>query len=943
MFGGEDPRTMLTTNTRRGKVKVNTVETKSVDRAARGCWRDTIRRMLTLAACTVAGALVVGVAGARAEGVAPEITSFDVGLSSLQAGAHADVTTAFQFATTTEESSNGMTTVKGGTPKTISVAMPKGVVADVAGIPQCTSSQFESGLGSWGGCPVVSQVGTASIKLIVVGNKVEQPDVPVFNMAPSRGKVAKFGFAVGGYGLSFVTAEVENGDEYRISAGTNEINDAFPVFGVELTLWGVPGAEANDPLRMCADEITLGCKSPEPPRPFMTNGGLCGVAEASSMRMQTYQNAGIWATASAPPITLEGCENQPFDPTIDAAVEPGAPASASGLDFDLNVPQTFDNPDGISAPPLRRASVTLPAGFSISPGLAQGLDACTDEQLGVGREAVAACPLASRIGEVTVNTPLLDESLSGGVYVGTQLSDDPASGEMYRMDIEVTNAERGVFVKLPGKIYVDPTTGQITAVFDESPQLPFETLHMHLKSGPRAPISTPRQCGTYSVQAQLMAWSGQVADVATPLRIDQRCDTGAFEPRLSAGTVNPVAGSYSPFILRVTSDGGPQNVSTIEAALPKGLLAKLAAVPLCGDARAASGSCPEASEVGTTTVGAGPGSNPIYVPQPDKAPTGVYLAGPYKGAPYSLVVKVPAQAGPFDLGTVVVRNGLYVDSETTQVTARSDALPQILKGIPITYRDIRVVVDRPDFIVNPTNCDPMSVDSRIGGSGGATADPRSRFQVAGCDALPFAPKLKLQLKGATRRIGHPALKAVLTARPGEAGIARAQVNLPHGEFLDQGNLNKTCTKPVLLAGDCPASSIYGRARAFTPLLDRPLEGPVYLVGGYGYKLPALVADLNGQIRVTLVGKVDSGPNKGIRNTFEVVPDAPVSRFVLEMKGGKKYGLLENSENLCKAPKAKRRAIARFTGQNGKVAAFKPLVRNQCGKGAKKHARHGRAR
>jgi hypothetical protein len=254
-------------------------------------------------------------------------------------------------------------------------------------------------------------------------------------------------------------------------------------------------------------------------------------------------------------------------------------------------------------------------------------------------------------------------------------------------------------------------------------------------------------------------------------------------------------------------------------------------------------------------------------------------------------------------------------------------------------------MDRPGFTLNPTSCAEKSVAGEEISIQGAVATLNNRFQVGGCEGLAFKPKLQLRLKGATKRIGHPALKATFTypRGGGYANVARAQVNLPHGEFLDQGNLNKTCTKPVLLAGTCPPSTVYGKAKAWTPLLDNPLKGNVYLVGGYGYKLPALVAELNGQIRVLLVGKVDSGKNKGIRNTFEVVPDAPVEKFVLEMKGGKKYGLLENSENLCKASKAKRRAIVHFTGQNGRVRQFKPVVANQCGKkkGKKSHAKHKR--
>jgi hypothetical protein len=368
---------------------------------------------------------------------------------------------------------------------------------------------------------------------------------------------------------------------------------------------------------------------------------------------------------------------------------------------------------------------------------------------------------------------------------------------------------------------------------------------------------------------------------------------------------------------------------SLEATLPEGLLAKLAGVPLCGDAQATTGDCPASSQVGTTIVGAGAGSNPIYVPEPGKAPTGVYLAGPYKGGPYSLVVKVPAQAGPFDLGTVAVRNALYVDPVTTKVTAKSDPLPQILQGIPISYRDIRVELNRPEFTLNPTSCEPMRIDSTVRSASGQSASPSSRFQAASCESLAFKPKLALALKGQTRRAGHPALKATLTypSKGAFANIQRAQVGLPHSLFLDQGNLNNVCKQADLKAGTCPASSIYGKAKAWSPLLDKPLEGPVYLGVGYGHKLPDLVADLNGQIRILLNGKVDTTKHQGLRNTFEAVPDAPVSKFTLELKGGKKYGLIENSENLCRKA---QKASVQFGAQNGKSLHLDPAIGRGCG-------------
>ena len=265
------------------------------------------------------------------------------------------------------------------------------------------------------------------------------------------------------------------------------------------------------------------------------------------------------------------------------------------------------------------------------------------------------------------------------------------------------------------------------------------------------------------------------------------------------------------------------------------------------------------------------------------------------------MVVTPAVAGPFDLGNVVIRAPAFINLETAQITVKSDPVPTMLRGLPLKLRSVVINVDRKGFILNPTNCEPMKFGASLHSSDGATATPSNRFQVGGCNKLKFKPNLKLSLKGATKRSGHPALKAVVTYPKNGAysNIARAQVGLPHSEFLDQGNLDKVCTQPQLKSATCPKRSVYGHAKAWTPLLDKPLEGPVYIGVGYGHKLPDLVADLNGQVRILLHGKVDTTKHEGIRNTFEVVPDAPVTRFVLEMKGGKKYGLLENSENICR--------------------------------------------
>ncbi len=376
-------------------------------------------------------------------------------------------------------------------------------------------------------------------------------------------------------------------------------------------------------------------------------------------------------------------------------------------------------------------------------------------------------------------------------------------------------------------------------------------------------------------------------------------------------------------------------MASLKATLPEGLLAKLGGIPLCPDAQAATGACPAQSQVGTVTVGAGSGSNPLYVPEAGKAPTAAYLAGPYKGAPYSLVVKVPAEAGPFNLGTVAVRNALQVNPTTTQVTAESDPLPQILQGIPIAYRDVRVEVNRPEFTVNPTSCGPKSITSLIGSAGGKTAAPSSPFQASGCGELEFGPSLQLAMSGSTKRAGNPALSATLKAPRGDANIASTTVILPKTVFIDPRHVSNPCTRVQFAAEACPAKSVLGRATAWSPLLDRPLSGPVYFRSNGGERrLPDLVADLNGQIHVVLVGFIDSKKvskeTSLVRTRFANVPDAPVSKFEIELNGGKK-SLIQNSANLCKV---KPKAEVEMGGQNGKIRDFKAPISVKCGGGGK---------
>ena len=671
-------------------------------------------------------------------------------------------------------------------------------------------------------------------------------------------------------------------------------------------------------------------------------------------------------------VGLEGCGKEPFAPGISAQPTTEAADSPSGLRFDLTMPQqglTDPTPGAISESDLKTARVTLPAGMSVNPSSADGRGACSGQQIGLesapGATPVrfdpgpASCPDAAKIGTLEIESPLLSEPeepkvphvLQGSVYLAAQ-QDNPF-GSLLALYLVVEDPQSGLVLKLPGKIVADEQSGQLETVFDENPQLPFAHLHLELFGGPRAPLRTPSACGTYTTTGTLVPWSGgEAVQSQSSFEITQGCG-GGFAPKLSAGTQNPIAGQTSPFNLRLTRQDGEAELGGLEMKLPPGLSGYLKGIPYCpdsalaavsgelgaGSAEIASPSCPAASQVGTVTVGAGAGADPFFT---DKGRA--YLAGPYKGAPLSLAVLAPAVAGPFDLGSVVVRNALRIDPESAQITAVSDPFPTILHGVPLDLRDVRVELNRPHFTLNPTSCNEMQIASTVASAQGATASPSVRFQVTGCENLAFKPKLAIALHGPTRRAQFPGLTATLRMpEGGEANIARVQVALPHAEFLAQSHLGSSCTRVQYAAGGgggggCPKNTVYGRATAYSPLLDAPLSGKVYLRSNGGEReLPDLVASLNGQIHVDLVGFIDTDKRTdGIRTTFEGVPDAPVTKFVLKMPAGKK-SLLENHQNLCARP---LRAIVQMDAQNGKIHDFNPKLGIGC-KGRGGHRRASR--
>ncbi|HEV2858586.1 MAG TPA: hypothetical protein VGW80_09315 [Solirubrobacterales bacterium] len=857
--------------------------------------------------------LFLGAGTARADfGIKPG--SLELGLSTLEAGAHPDVTTAFEMNLDSENNPEGHL-------KSTEVELPPGLVGNAGATPKCTMAEVIGDPFGGGICPLSTAVGKAEVTIFFPNSGFFTLTALIHNIEPYRDEPAAM--AALAYFPIRIDTHVRSDGDYGVTASVRNANEGAPVTAVKMTFWGVP-ADHNGPPRPGDEEFTdgwgriVGGPGSGQRLPFMTNPTACGEDLTGSFTLAPWEAPADFSTYEVPVGQISGCEKLSLEPSIDVRPTNHRAGAPAGYSVQLDVPQNQD-PDGLATAHVEDAKITMPEGVTLSPAVANGLSGCADAQIGLHDQTSSQCPPSSRVGTATIQSPLLPGPLQGFVYVG-----QPRPGNPYRVFFSFEGY--GVRVKLEGRVDLDPTTGQITATFLDNPQLPFSQLEVRFNDGPNAPLVNAPTCGVQTVQADLKAYGGQDARTTDSFLIDIGCGDAGFSPGFNAGLVDATAGGSSAFLMRITREDGEENLSRIATTLPKGLLAKLAGVPLCGEAEATAGSCPSASQIGRVVVGAGAGSNPLYVPQPGKAQTGLYLAGPYRNAPYSLVATVPAQAGPFDLGTVVVRNALRIDPATAQVTAVSDPFPQILAGVPIDYRDVRVIVDREDFVQAPTACNATSVDGSVSSIRGQIAKVSDRFRVVDCARLGFKPSLSLRLSGPTHRSAHPRLRAVLKARKDDANIRKAVVTLPRTEFLENAHIRTICTRVRYAADNCPQDSIYGYAKAFTPLLDKPLQGPVYLRSS-NHPLPDFVASLDGQIHVDLAGRIDS-VNQRLRTTFWAVPDAPVSKFVLTMQGAKK-GLLVNNTELCKA---KPRARAEFTGQNGKVRRGEPLVKTSCGKG-----------
>jgi hypothetical protein len=862
---------------------------------------------------------------------------------------------------------DGSGTTIGGELRDFLIDLPTGMAGAPFAVPRCTRQDFE---GFTPQCPPDTQVGL--VKVSVSGLGVVSG--PIYNLVPPPGVAVQLGFSAANLN-ALQNVSVLTGEGYRVRSTTNGL--PLEITTLDATIWGVPANSSHDGQRGSVAAAGRGgsVASTAPELPFLTVPAQCSEPLVTRVSVDSTLDPGNFDVSEAAaldpgghPVPPLACGAVPFAPQVAATPTSRAASAASGLDFELKLPnEGLLNPGGIAETEPHKIEVALPEGITANPSAAEGLATCSEAQFGAERidsAPGAGCPEASKLGSIVAHSPLIDEPIEGALYLATPYQNP--EGTLIAIYLVFRAPERGVLIKQSGKVVPDPSTGRLVTTLEDLPPLPYSDATLHFREGARGVLVTPDTCGTYTTTAKLYPFSAPNTPVTktASFQIERGVNGGAcpsggapFYAGFEAGSENNQAAAYSPFYLRLTREDGDQDLTRFSSKLPPGVVGRLAGTAQCSEAaiaqarsrtgqnggheELASPSCPATSEIGRTIAGAGVGGVLTYVPGK------VYLAGPYNGAPLSVVAITPGVAGPFDVGTIVVRQALRINPLTVEVEAdgsSSDPIPHILKGIPLKVRDIRVYVNKPDFTLNPTSCEESATEATLWSGAQnvfSSADDvahslAARFQAASCASLGFKPRLGLKLKGGTRRGGHPALRGTFTPRAGDANAKRLVLRLPGSAFLDQAHIRTICTRVQFAAnggngGGCPAGAIYGKATAWSPLVEEPLSGPVFLRSS-NHNLPDFVAALHGIVDVEASARIDS-VHGGIRATFTQIPDAPLSRVVVEMQGGNK-GLIVNSTNLCAGV---HRANAQFEGHNGRREELKPVLGAGCksGKGKRR--------
>lgn len=801
----------------------------------------------------------------------------------------------------------------------VTAELPPGLVADPNVVPQCDRPELDEEFAGKE-CPKDTQVGTIGFCL---GEQFCLEGIELFNVKPPSNSPAQFAFQFFGE-RQFFNISVRTNSDYGINSTFPNIVQREPNNFV-IRLWGFPGEHTGAPIRPFFT-LPTACNGP------LQTIGIARPWQAEGEPIETSEIS-FYSEINGQPFGYTGCEHLRFTPSVSVTPDSSNAETPAGVSTEVREPQEgISDPTGVSQSDIKDAEIVFPEGIAINPGAAAGLGACPFSEDGVGTTGPPSCPANSKVGTDVIKSPLVRNNFEGNVYV---LESNPP-----HLKLLISAYAVGVWVKLVGDLTVNEQTGQMTVLFPETPQFPVSNVTLSTSGGARATLMTPPTCGTFGIGSNFTPWSTPFVRNATAtdsFSITSGPEGGPcvsriselpFTPKMTAGATTDQAGGYTGFSMLLQREDGQQRIASLQFRTPEGLLGMISRVTLCEEPQAAEGNCPANSQIGHTVVGAGPGPYPLFIPEPGKPPAPIYLTGPYDGAPYGLAIVVPVAVGPFNLGQIVVRATVEVDKYTSRLTITTNpaTLPTILKGVPADLRDINAVIDRPEFMFNPTSCAPMSFDGTAYSTEGVTAPLTSHFQVGSCRSLVFNPNFQVSTQAKTSRSQGASLTAKVIYPTGALGhnqassqtnIGAIKVELPKQLPSRLTTLQKACPGPVFEANpsNCPAPSVIGHVRALTPVLNVPLTGPAYFVSHGNESFPSLVVVLQGAgVTIDLVGTTFISKQGITSSTFKSIPDVPIGLFELVLPEGP-YSALAANGNLCKAPLY---MPTEFTGQNGAI-------------------------
>jgi hypothetical protein len=821
------------------------------------------------------------------------VSRFLAASSNASAGAHPNVTLSLAF-------NQGEADAPAEDARDVMLDLPPGLVDLPTATARCDVGRVVENA-----CPAETAVGVAFTELGASGHAMTIPGL-IYNIVPYPNEPAAFMFAPLGVPVR-LDESVRDDRSYGIRMSVHDLTEAPSPLSISTTLWGVPADNDGSGSDRTLEGQGFGAPGIGLRKPFLVNPTQCADSLTVELSVDSWLAPSALRSASSSSPALSGCAALTFQPSISVVPDTSQAGAPAGYGIDIHVPQNEDS-EGVATPELRNVKVTLPPGVAISPSAAEGLQGCSEAQVGLHSPEPVLCPSASRIGTVEVQTPLLSSPLQGSIYLATPEANP--FGDL--LAIYVVAESSGVSLKLAGQIHADPTTGQLMISLESAPQLPINEVKLHFVGGPRALLANPAGCGTAITTSSLSPWSAPTALYATPssLFVVNGCEARRFHPAFLAQTASEQAGDYSPFTFTVSRTVAEEGLRVIAVQTPPGLLAMFPHVPLCQARSAADGTCPAASEVGRSTIAIGPGPTPFYLSGK------VYLTGPHRGAPFGLSIVVPMQVGPFNLGSVVIEAGIYIDPRTARLTLISDPLPSILEGIPLQMKAFEIALERGEFIRNPTSCEASAVKGTIAGSEGAEASVSVPFQVALCAKLPFAPTLSASTEGAAAADGNGAgLTVSVSQRAGEANLHKLEVELPSGLALRSTTTQLACAEATFNTNPavCPETANVGVASAVTPELGSSLSGPVLLIASPGASSPELVVVLQGEgVRFDLHGAMEVF--NGISSLkFQALADMPFSSLQLNLPKRPQSVLVSPGGILCGQSLPMPTTI---TGQNG---------------------------